>query len=212
MDFETGLQLNGIPVAGTMSVAGSFITGILGQALFFDGATQWVDLGDYTAECFGNPSFCPYGATHAFWLRVDASIAASNSRVYVISSGAQAGYYGWALYWDFGSLWIYWTSSTATWGPLPIAVTAETWYHFTVVWHSTSGLVVYLNGYFYGQTSSMQASISSSSNQHYIIGGASTTLPAIMLGTFTMDDYYFWNTVRDDTTVLNFFLSYNWRE
>ena len=146
------LEFHGVPTSGIMAVPGSFFRGVQGRALFFD-VNQWVDLGDFSDSCFGNPTLCVYGTTHAFWFWLDASILRVTSRLYLISNGAQAGYYGWALYWESGYLWVIHASQTARWGPVRITVQDEQWYHMTVVWHPAQGLLIYLNGYLNTQVS-----------------------------------------------------------
>ena len=205
-----GLQL---PEGGVLSTSPSYIPGIAGDAIFFDGTTLWANLGDYTADCFGNPSLCPAGSTYAFWLRIDASSSRPNSRVYILSSGAQAGRYGWALYWENGSLYIFWATTASTWGPLQIGIRPEIWYHVTIVWRYGLGVYVYINGYAFAQiTSSTSVSLPSTSNHPFIIGGDGSTQPVSALGTFSLDDFKYWNTALDDPAIRNVYTGYNWRK
>ena len=80
---------NGQPYGGV-----TLLPGLSGNALYVNGYSQWVNFGDHSASCVGNPDYCSAGFTYLLWFKLG-----SNKRkkdMFIFSNGAPS-YPGTAL-------------------------------------------------------------------------------------------------------------------
>ena len=92
MDVLSGSTLHGF-LNGTTTGNPVLVPGKVGSALYLNGASQFVNLGIHTNNCFPNPNLCNNGVTVSAWLMAlqpqhsEQTIVFDNGGILINSAG-----------------------------------------------------------------------------------------------------------------------------
>ena len=129
--------------------------GVNGRAVTTAGKKGWLNLGDFSDECFGKPSICKNGFTVSFWVNF---LNSSLKRQFLLgTAGSKIGRHGFLVgklkieNQDYLNIKV--AASNLLWSAKVSAVPLL-WHHVTIAWNSTVGMFIYINGTLRFSTSS----------------------------------------------------------
>ena len=73
MDDIKGNKIQG-SIDGTVKNGASLVAGKIGNAIFTDGISQYIDYGMHLNECFYNQDVCTKGVTFALWFKAHSDV------------------------------------------------------------------------------------------------------------------------------------------
>ena len=73
MDDIKGNKIQG-SINGTVKNGASLVAGKIGNAIFTDGISQYIDYGMHQNECFYNQDVCAKGVTFALWFKAHSDV------------------------------------------------------------------------------------------------------------------------------------------
>lgn len=121
--------------------------GVNGHAVTTTGRNGWLNLGDFSNDCFGKPSICKNGFTVSFWVNFSNS---SLKRQFLLgTAGSKIGRNGFLVgklktqNQDYFSIKV--ATSNLLWSAKVSAVPLL-WNHVAIAWNSTVGMFIYING------------------------------------------------------------------
>ena len=76
-DFQSNKMQGSID--GALMNGASLVAGKIGNAIFTDGISQYIDYGIHQSECFYNQDACIEGVTCYLWLKVHSDSATFNA-------------------------------------------------------------------------------------------------------------------------------------
>ncbi len=149
----------------------------------------------FRSQCFGQVSLCLYGFTTVMWLKLSSAMF-TNEDLYVISSGGQTSYTnqgGIAILVKDSLLYI--TIRDANqhlhWKKTDILAPKDAWFHLGIIMSVSNALKIYVNGTEVATAQSISYSPSGSTGYPMQLGKANTG--SIKFGTFSIDEWYFWD-------------------
>ena len=205
MEKVVGGELSGsIPgaVIGDVKLVG----GVRGQALYFNGIDQRVDLGNQRHNCMGDLRKCNNGFVMAMWLQMHKyDEPGRNTDEYYISNGGHTmRSIGVALLMRKGKVLAMFRTETQLWEVnYDNGFSLHTWYHVVLAWSNTSGGYIYINGVL-GNHNQQGQSLTSNRNGNafinFVLGDANTDPPSDP-GEMTLDELRIWDALADDQWV-----------
>ena len=195
----------------------SLAAGVDGQAMFFDGSDQSVDLGRHGYECFGNLSLCTQGYTLLFWFKYGTTkpLYSPNIEYYYISNGGQTKYsFGVAVFQQKGRFSSSCRLGNGTlWRSSTDMLDVTNWNHVTLTWRMSHGLRIFINGSLaqYVTTKSKVVPPQEPTENAYYIGRPSRRPKSnVNYGEFTIDEFFFWESELEMDMILKIYEKYWW--
>ena len=120
--------------------------GKIGKALYIDGISGYVDLGNHRDKCVANLDLCPAGITFTLWLKAEYS---GNTRQFYLSNGGQSRLsHGVSLHRQDGHLRAQFRLINDCGWFLndPITFMDDVWCHVMITWRLDVGGKLYVDG------------------------------------------------------------------
>ena len=181
----------------------TLVPGVKSMAWSFDGATQYVNLGNHRGSCFGNLDLCTNGITISAWMNFGDNFG------YYLCNGAQSsGSFGFSFHhlinnqnleaWFKKSNGRFWKVG------VPMAtVTRHVWYHMTVTWSEDNGASLYMNGCLRDQQTTFSGSAATyTPSAFFSIGSPNDGFASANLkAEFLMDELSVWDQELSEISV-----------
>ena len=178
------------------------VSGVRGQALYFNGIDQRVNVGNQRDNCVGDLRKCNNGFVMAMWLQMHKydEPGRYNDEFYISNGGHTVWSMGVALLMRERKLLAMFRTETQLWEVYyDNGFSLHTWYHVVLAWSATSGGYIYINGALGNHNQQGQALTSNRGGNAYInfiLGDANSNPPAYP-GEMTLDELRIWDAVSD---------------
>ena len=211
MEQIVGGQLSG-SVTGVVVGDVELVPGKQGNALYVNGLNQKVNLGNQRHNCMGDLSKCTNGFVMAMWLQMHQydDPGQYTDEYYITNGGHTKNAIGVALLMRERKMLAMFRTETRYWeNSYDKDFSLNTWYHVVLVWNTTSGSKVYVNG---ALRIHNQGGMSLNNNQNsngfsdFVLGdnnGDATD----KAGEMTLDELRIWNIVIDDQEVWKLYVA-----
>ena len=174
----------------------ALVAGMKSLAWSFDGATQYVNLGNNRDKCWGDLDNCPNGITVAFWLNIPADAPAGEK--YFLSSGGQTyqsrGIA--SLRQTSGLLETRFKTSSQKWFLTTNMISLGVWTHITYIWDLHTGLAVFYNGCFEAELTNGVTHSDACIYNDFYIGRPNNNPNSVFMGQFLMDELQIWEIAK----------------
>ena len=148
MEQIVGGQLSG-SVTGTVVGDVKQVPGKQGKALYVNGLNQKVNLGNQRHNCMGDLSKCTNGFVKAMWLQMHKNDDSGQytDEYYITNGGHTKNAIGVALLMRENKMLAMFRTEDRYWeNYYDQEFSLNTWYHVVLVWKTTYGSKVYVNG------------------------------------------------------------------
>ena len=211
MEQIVGGELSG-SVMGTVVDDVKLVPGKQRKALYVNGLNQKVNLGNQRHNCMGDLSKCTNGFVMAMWLQMHKyDDPGQYTDEYYISNGGQTkNAIGVALLMRERKMLTMFRTESRYWkNYYDQEFSLNTWYHVVLVWNTTFGSKVYVNGALRSHNLdgvSMDSNPNGNGHLDFMLGdynGSGDGYP----GEMTLDELRIWDVVIDDQEVWTLYVA-----
>lgn len=171
-----------LPVFGNPSI----VTGKINGALHLNGNQQYLDVGDFGHNCYGNLEKCRHGITGSMWV----NFRNLRDNTYYLSNGG-----GIRIYYENTNLRFVFQTPGQEW-VVPIKNPAQNkWQFVEYTWHPDKGLQVYIDYKMEGEATTPNAILGGNRNpnsRHYVGRANTVDTAGARYGDFDIDHYETW--------------------